>query len=181
MTILKLLRVISRIAKYKFSTPEFLELIVESRRIYNYPKGQVGVQGSYDGNGLVTITLISDYDDSQVFDFSEKSARRWFLRELEKVIAHEEIHIEQEQRGDFAPCSSANDFIYFANDSEIEAYGRADVRLEVLENYSGLSQTVRNYMDLFGEDSYEVNELLRFYKSETGWKYPYEHGYQGYI
>jgi len=176
LNIQNLINITERICNYNFKDliEEDGEVIVDSRRIHFYPVGCVGVQGSYD-SGIAHITLISDYNDCQVFDFTEKSVRRWFRTELKKVIAHEKIHIEQEARGDFAPSSSSNDYVYYSNDSEIEAYGRADVPIEVLEDYGGRSQTVKLYSDLFGEDSLQMNELLRFYKSETGWDYPYNH------
>ena len=173
MTIPKLIAMVERICR-KTIQVTFKDIDVEVNHNYldHYPKGEVSVSGSYDDNsGEVCITLISSFNDSEVFDFNDKSYD-WFNSELVKVLKHEKIHIEQDLRDDFSPSLHSDQHTYFSDDLEIEAYGRADVPLEVRESSEGSSKTVEMYIDMFGKDSDEVRKLLHFYKIETGLDYP---------
>ncbi len=170
MTISRLIAMVERICR-KTIQVEFEDIDVDVNHNYldHYPKGEVGVSGSYDDNsGEVCVTLISSHNESEVFDFNGD----WFKSELVKVLRHEQIHIEQDLRNDFSPSLHSDEHTYFSDDMEIEAYGRADVPLEVGESSEGNSQTVEMYIDMFGKDSDEVRKLLHFYKIETGSDYP---------
>ena len=137
----------------------------------NYPEGFIGISGSYDDiEDVIEITLISNKTDDEDFNWDLERGPEFFYNELQVVIEHESVHREQNLRGDnFDTLEFQGDRTYFSHPLELEAYGRSDVYFEL--ELLGKSPTLDLYIKMFGVESFEVSEILRHYRDETGREY----------
>lgn len=133
----------------------------------SYPQGYVGVSGYFDDTDCtIGIVLVSNKDSAEEFSFIDKDAIKFYNDELHKTLKHEMVHMKQLLSGkSFKDIPSSRDEEkYYSSDLEIEAYGRADVYLELKDK--GHSETLDTYIDLFGEDSKIVKKVVSFSEEE---------------
>ena len=139
-----------------------------------YPDGFLGVLGEFDDiDNVIHLTLVSNTDENDGFDFESNEAQSFFEKELDITLAHEQIHREQFERGEnFNTIISVDDERgHYGNVLEIEAYGRADMFKEVnwydlyTPNYEE-SVTLALYKSIFGAKSCEVSILTQFCEKE---------------
>jgi len=158
------MRIKSMIKQVINDTPEFVQ--VGSMIDPEFPEGFVGVSGCFlDDEGTILITLVSKYEPDEDFQWKDQKANKFYCQELRKTFNHEMVHMKQLLRGEsFDDMDNTDDKVYYSHPLEIEAYGRADMYIEVAEN--GYSETLGLYTELFGKGSEEVEKLIGFCEAE---------------
>jgi hypothetical protein len=132
------------------------EILVDLRLILDVPDGVIVVGGSYgDDTIVVSLAAKNPYD---TVNFTEEMLD-WFNHEIAKTIVHEGIHMEQDREDRFEePVAEAGKELthkqYLGSDIEMEAYGRADIKMDI-KKY-GSSVQLDEYEEIFGVDSEEV-------------------------
>lgn len=138
------------------------EILVDLRLILDVPDGVIVVGGSYgDDTIVVSLAAKNPYD---TINFTEEMLD-WFNHEIAKTIVHEGIHMEQDREDRFEEIVSeaGKDLThkqYLRSDIEMEAYGRADIKMDI-KKY-GSSVQLDEYEDVFGVDSEEVKTVKHY-------------------
>jgi len=132
------------------------EILVDLRLVLDVPAGLIIVGGSYgDDTIVVSLAAKNPYD---TINFTPDMLD-WFNHEIAKTIVHEGIHMEQDREDRFEEIVSeaGKDLThkqYLGSDIEMEAYGRADIKMDIAKY--GSSVQLDEYEEIFGVDSEEV-------------------------
>jgi hypothetical protein len=143
------------------------EILVDLRLVLDIPDGLILVGGSYgDDTIVVSLAAKNPYD---TINFTEEMWE-WFNHEIAKTIVHEGIHMEQDREGRFGKIVTEVDKDlthkqYLGSDIEMEAYGRADIPMDIRKY--GSSVQLDEYEEIFGADSEEV-KIIKDYAGVIG-------------
>lgn len=138
------------------------EILVDLRLILDVPDGLILVGGSYgDDTIVVSLAAKNPYD---TINFTEEMLD-WFNHEIAKTIVHEGIHMEQDREDRFEEIvtEAGKDLThkqYLGSEIEMEAYGRADIKMDIAKN--GSSVQLDEYEDIFGVNSEEVRIVKHY-------------------
>jgi hypothetical protein len=120
------------------------------------PSNIVLVGGSYLDDHI-DITIASRGEDVVL----SEDMLDWLNHEVAKTLVHEGIHREQDIRGRFIlQDNKMTHKEYLASEIEMEAYGRADIKMDIAKN--GTSVQLDEYEEIFGEDSEEVRIVKQY-------------------
>ena len=120
------------------------------------PRNIVLVGGSYLDDHI-DITISSRGEDVVL----SEDMLDWLNHEVAKTIVHEGIHREQDKRGRFIlQDNKMNHKEYLSSEIELEAYGRADIKMDVTKY--GSSVQLDEYEEIFGVESEEVRIVKQY-------------------